>query len=107
MTDKEATLQAIQDQGLLAVIRGPSLALTVKMVEGIIRPSLRLVGFWKSASRQDVLRSDLFRFLVGDDEVLVGDHEGEEIFDLGRADAISERLMELAKANHDELVEEK
>lgn len=36
MTDKEQTLSAIQDKGLLAVIRGPSPDLTLKMVEALI-----------------------------------------------------------------------
>ena len=36
MTDKEKTLQAIQDKGLLAVLRGPSPDLTLKMVEALI-----------------------------------------------------------------------
>ena len=36
MTEKEKTLQAIQDKGLLAVIRGPSPDLTLKMVEALI-----------------------------------------------------------------------
>jgi 2-dehydro-3-deoxyphosphogluconate aldolase/(4S)-4-hydroxy-2-oxoglutarate aldolase len=36
MTEKEKTLQAIQEKGLLAVLRGPSPDLTLKMVEALI-----------------------------------------------------------------------
>ena len=37
MTKKEITLQQIQKLGLLAVIRGPSADLTLKMVEALIK----------------------------------------------------------------------
>ncbi|MCA9630971.1 MAG: type I restriction endonuclease subunit R [Myxococcales bacterium] len=66
--------------------------LTVDMVERIIRPEVRNVGFWKSASRQDELRGRLFIFL-----------DDNEIVDFERADAVADRLLELAKANHSKL----
>lgn len=37
MTDKESTLNAIREVGLLAVLRGPSEALTLKMVEALVK----------------------------------------------------------------------
>lgn len=75
--------------------------LAVKMVEGIIRPSIALVGFWKNATRQEELRGKLFQFLAGDDDALL-DHN-EEIVPFDRVDAVADRLMELAKANHHRL----
>lgn len=66
--------------------------LTVEMVERLIRPEVRNVGFWKSAPRQDELRGRLFMFL-----------DDNSIVDFDRADAVADRIMELAKANHDRL----
>lgn len=77
--------------------------LTLKMVEALVRPALRLVGFWKNASRQEELRGRLFEFLVGDSDVILGDHDAEEIVPFDRADAVADRLMELAKANDTKL----
>jgi type I restriction enzyme R subunit len=76
----------------------------VKMVEGIIRPAIGLVGFWKSASRQEELHGSLFEFLIGSGDVLLGDHENEEIIPIERATEVAGRLMELAKANHHKLM---
>lgn len=56
------------------------------------RPALRNVGFWKSAPRQQELQGDLVMFL-----------DENTIVDLDRADAVADRLMELAKANHAKL----
>lgn len=66
--------------------------LTVDVVDGTIRPALRNVGFWKSAPRQQELQGDLVMFL-----------DENTIVDLDRADAVADRLMELAKANHAKL----
>jgi type I restriction enzyme R subunit len=63
--------------------------LTVDMVDRIVRDAVTNVGFWKSAPRQDELRGRLFMFL-----------DDNEIVDFERADAVADRLMELAKANH-------
>ena len=68
-------------------------ALTVQVVDQTIRPAIRKVGFWKSASRQKDLHDEMVRFL--DDGGIV---------DLDRAEAVADRLMELAKANHAKLV---
>ncbi len=68
-------------------------ALTVQVVDQTIRPAIRNVGFWKSAPRQQELHSALVVFL--DDGGIV---------DLDRAEAVADRLMELAKANHAKLV---
>ncbi|MEZ4310015.1 MAG: type I restriction endonuclease subunit R [Polyangiaceae bacterium] len=62
--------------------------LTVEMVERLVRDAVSNVGFWKSAPRQEQLRGELFVFL-----------DDREIIELDRADAVADRLMELAKAN--------
>ncbi len=84
--EKEAAVAAADKQWLAK--------LTVEMVERLIRPEVRNVGFWKSAPRQEELRGRLFIFL--DDNSLV---------DFERAEGVADRLMELAKANHEKLVE--
>ncbi len=68
-------------------------ALTVDMVDRLIREEVRNVGFWKSGPRQDELRSHLFMFL-----------DENEIVEFDDAERVAERLLELAKANHDQLV---
>ncbi len=67
--------------------------LTVEMVEHLIRDAVSNVGFWKSAMRQEELRGKLFIFL-----------DDNEIVDFDHADAVADRLMDLAKANHVRLV---
>lgn len=67
--------------------------LAVDMVEGILREAVSNVGFWKSAPRQQALQGELVMFL-----------DDNEIVELDRADAVADRLMELAKANHSRLV---
>ncbi len=66
--------------------------LTVDMVDRLIRDTVSNVGFWKSTQRQVELHGQLVVFL--DDAGVV---------DLERADALADRLMDLAKANHDKL----
>ncbi len=66
--------------------------LTVQMVDRIIRDEVSNVGFWKSAPRQEELRGKLFIFL-----------DDNSIVDFDRADAVADRLMDLAKANHEKL----
>jgi type I restriction enzyme R subunit len=66
--------------------------LTLDMVERIIRDAVSNVGFWKSAPRQEELRGKLFVFI-----------DDNEIVEFDRADALADRLMDLAKANHDKL----
>ncbi len=67
--------------------------LTLDLVERILRDAVSNVGFWKSAPRQEELRDRIFMFL-----------DENEIVDFDRADALADRLMELAKANGDRLV---
>jgi type I restriction enzyme R subunit len=67
--------------------------LTLDMVERLIRDTVSNVGFWKSAPRQEELRGKLFVFL-----------DDNEIVDFDRADAVADRLMDLAKANQGKLV---
>jgi len=50
------------------------------------------VGFWKSAPRQEELRSRLFVFL-----------DDNSIVDFDRADEVADRLVDLAKANQHKL----
>jgi hypothetical protein len=66
--------------------------LTVDMVERLIRDEVSNVGFWKSAIRQDELRGKIFIFL-----------DDNDVIDFDRADAVADRLMDLAKANHERL----
>lgn len=58
-----------------------------------IRTEVSVVAFWKNAHAQEVLRGAVFTFL--------DDHE---IVPIERADAVADRLLELAKANHPKLV---
>lgn len=66
--------------------------LTVQLV-ATIRAEVGVVGFWKNAHAQEVLRGAVFTFL--------DDHE---IVPFDSADAVADRLLELAKANHARLV---
>ena len=66
--------------------------LTVRLVE-TIRNEVRIVGFWKNAHAQEVLRGAIFTFL-----------DDNEVVPFSDADAVADRLLELAKANHDRLV---
>lgn len=75
-----------QDQDWLA-------KLTVDMVDRLIREEVSNVGFWKSGPRQEELRSHLFMFL-----------DENEIVDFDDAERVAERLLDLARANHDKLV---
>jgi type I restriction enzyme R subunit len=66
---------------------------TVDLVESIIRDAVSNVGFWASAPRREELRDKIFMFL-----------DENEIVDFETADALADRVMELAKANGDKLV---
>lgn len=66
--------------------------LAVDLVERVVRPTATVVGFWKNAARQEELRSAVFMFL-----------DENEIVDFDRADEVTDRLMELAKANDHKL----
>jgi type I restriction enzyme R subunit len=66
--------------------------LTLDMVERLIRDEVSNVGFWKSATRQEELRGRLFVFL-----------DENNAIDFDQADAVADRLMDLAKANHAKL----
>jgi type I restriction enzyme R subunit len=67
-------------------------ALTVQLVEHV-RAAISVIGFWRNATRQEELRGEIFMFL---------DEHG--IVEFERADAVADRLMELAKANRVRLV---
>lgn len=62
--------------------------LAVDLVERVVRLAVNVVGFWTSGPRQEELRGQIFMFL-----------DESEIVDFDRADAVADRLMELAKAN--------
>jgi len=66
--------------------------LTIQLVS-TIRAEVSVVGFWKNVHAQEVLRGAVFTFL--------DDHE---IVPFDRADAVADRLLELAKANQAKLV---
>lgn len=66
--------------------------ITVELVDHI-QQEVRLVGFWSNDVAQEVLRKWVVAFL---DEF--------DILPLGRLDAVSVRIVELAKANHHKLV---
>ncbi len=66
--------------------------LTVQLVAAI-HAEVSVVGFLKNAHAQEVLRGAIFTFL--------DDHE---IVPFDSADAVADRLLELAKANHAKLV---
>jgi type I restriction enzyme, R subunit len=66
---------------------------TVEVVEHI-QQEVRLVGFWQNANAQDVLRKWIVQYL--------DDQDGLVEFD--RLEAVSDRLLELARANHHRLV---
>jgi type I restriction enzyme R subunit len=65
---------------------------TLELVDRLIRDEVSNVGFWKSAIRQDELRGKIFVFL-----------DDSNVVDFDRADAVADRLMDLAKANHERL----
>jgi type I restriction enzyme, R subunit len=67
-------------------------ALTIAMVEQV-RAEVSIVGFWSKSVAQSALRGWIFRTL---------DDANALPFD--RLDAVADKLMELAKANHDRLV---
>jgi hypothetical protein len=50
------------------------------------------VGFWKSAPLQSELHGKLFVFL-----------DENEVVDFDQADVVADRLLDLAKANHEKL----
>ena len=66
--------------------------LTVQLV-GVLVGEIGVVGFWKNAYAQDVVRGHIVSFL--------DDHS---VVEFERIEAVADRLMELAKANHDKLV---
>jgi type I restriction enzyme, R subunit len=66
--------------------------LTVQLVEHV-QLETAVVGFWSNANAQEVLRGQIFTFL-----------DDYEVVDFDRADAVADRIMELAKANRRKLV---
>lgn len=66
---------------------------TVELVDHI-QQDVRLVGFWQNPNAQDALRKWLVQHL--------DDHDGLVEFD--RLEAVADRLVELARANHHRLV---
>lgn len=66
--------------------------LTLDMVDRLIRDEISNVGFWKNATRQEELRGRLFVFL-----------DDNSVVEFDCADAVADRLMDLAKAIHGKL----
>lgn len=67
-------------------------ALTVELVEHI-QQEIGIVGFWSKTQAQGDLRGWIFRVL-----------DSADVLPFERLDAVTDRLMELAKANHHRLV---
>ncbi len=65
--------------------------LTVQLVDHV-RTETSAVGFWSNSHAREVLRGQIFTFL-----------DDYEIVSFDRADAVADRLMELAKANQHKL----
>ena len=78
-----------------APVSGSDLAwlvgLTVQLVDHL-KAETSVVGFWSNPHAREVLRGQLFTFL-----------DDYEIVSFDRADAVADRLMELAKANEHKL----
>lgn len=66
--------------------------LTMQLVDHVQSESA-VVGFWSNPHAQEVLRGQVFTFL-----------DDYEVVEFEQADAVADRLMELAKANRDKLV---
>jgi 2-dehydro-3-deoxyphosphogluconate aldolase / (4S)-4-hydroxy-2-oxoglutarate aldolase len=68
--NKSEVLQAIKELGVLAVIRGPSAELTVKMVEALVRGGIRGIEITYSTPNAE----DVVRTLVKEhgDKILIG-----------------------------------
>ena len=71
------------------------LAERTTLLVATIRAEVGAVDFWRNTYAQEVLRGAIFTFL--------DDHE---IVPFDSADAVADRLLELAKANHTKLVKE-
>lgn len=67
---KEQTLTAIRDTGLLAVLRGPSPELTLKMVEALIEGGVRGIEITYTTPEADRVVRDLHR--EHEDKLLLG-----------------------------------
>jgi type I restriction enzyme, R subunit len=67
--------------------------LTLKLVEQVVRGAVSTVDFWKSATRQEDLRGALFDFV----------YQASVVDEPDQADAVADRLMDLAKANQAKL----
>ncbi|MCA9525444.1 MAG: restriction endonuclease subunit R, partial [Myxococcales bacterium] len=67
-------------------------ALTVELVEHV-QQEIGIVGFWSKAVAREDLRGWMFRTL-----------DDADVVPFERLDAVADKLMELAKANHHRLV---
>jgi type I restriction enzyme R subunit len=67
--------------------------LTIQLVDHI-KAEVSIVDFWKNAHAQEELRGQIFEFL-----------DCKDVVSFERADAVADRLMELAKANQARLVD--
>ena len=66
--------------------------MAVELVDHI-RQEIALIGFWQRAQAREALRGWIFQTL-----------DDAEALPFGRLDAVSDKLMELARANHRRLV---
>jgi len=84
--------EAVGDEKLEGDALDRMCALTVELVDHI-KQEIGIVGFWTRAPARDALRSWIFRTL-----------DDADVLAFGRLDAVADKLLELAKANHHRLV---
>jgi type I restriction enzyme R subunit len=78
-------------QELLDIELNKLAAITIEMVEHI-RQEIRIVDFWRNAHAQNLLRGWIVRFL-----------DDEDVIPFSRQQAVSDRILELAKHLHGKL----
>ncbi len=84
--------ESVRDAAGEAEARARLRELVVELVDHI-RQEIALVGFWQRAHAREGLRSWIFQTL-----------DDADVLPFGRLDAMADKLMELAKANHQRLV---
>ncbi len=86
-------LQEREKDGALTADAAKVLTEQTRALVEVIRSEVSVVGFWRATIAQQQLRGQVFAFLADNDVV---------VFE--RAGVVADRLMELAKANHERLV---
>lgn len=68
--DKSITLECVRELGLLAVIRGPSLDLTIQMVDALVVGGVKGIEIAYSTPQAEFVLAELVKKYV--DQVLLG-----------------------------------